>query len=177
MEKPTDRTVHQNGWVVADLDAAIHKWVAELGVGPFFVTEYGPQFTNLTYRGSPGELRMRVGISQMGPMQVELIEPTTNDPSAYRDMYPAGSGGFHHMCVYTHDIEADTAYFDKLGYAAVNKGEVGAIKFAYYDTRPLMGCMWEVAEIAPGSDERRERMRMLCANWDGTNPIRDGSEM
>ena len=91
MQKPTDRTVHQNSWVVDDLDAAIHKWIHELGVGPFFVSEYGDQFSNLTYRGQPGELRMRIGVSQAGPVQIELIQPTTDHPSAYRDMYPAGT--------------------------------------------------------------------------------------
>ena len=53
MDRPTDRTVYQNAWVVADLDAAMNKWVNELGVGPFFVTEYSSQFSNLPYRGNP----------------------------------------------------------------------------------------------------------------------------
>lgn len=177
MDKPTDRTVYQNAWVVDDLDAAMNKWVNELGVGPFFVTEYGDQFASLTYRGKPAEISMRIGVSQAGPLQIELIQPTSNDPSAYRDAYPPGTEGFHHMCVYSHDMAADTEYFERLGYPAVTAGEVGPIKFAYFDTRPLMGCMWEVVEKAPGSDERRERLQTICANWDGINPIRRGDEM
>ncbi len=177
MKKPTDRTVYQNAWVVEDLDAAMHKWIHELGVGPFFVSEYGDQFSNLTYRGQPGELRMRIGVSQAGPVQIELIQPTTDHPSAYRDMYPAGTSGFHHMCVYTHDMQADTAYFEGLGYPAVNSGEVGPVKFAYFDTRELMGCMWEVVERLPGADTRGERIKALCANWDGRDPIRSGNQI
>ena len=177
MDKPTDRTVYQNAWVVDDLDEAMHKWVNELGVGPFFVTEYGDQYSNLTYRGQPGELRMRIGISQAGPVQIEIIQPTTDDPSAYRDVYPAGTSGFHHMCVYTDDMAAFREHFERLGYPAVNAGEVGPIKFAYFDTRPLMGCMWEVVERVPGSNERAERIKAHCANWDGTNPIRQGGEI
>ena len=74
MDKPTDRTVYQNAWVVDDLDAAMNKWVNELGVGPFFVTEYGDQFASLTYRGKPAEISMRIGVSQAGPLQIELIQ-------------------------------------------------------------------------------------------------------
>lgn len=177
MDRPTDRTVYQNAWVVPDLDEAMHKWVSELGVGPFFVTEYGSQFANLTYRGRPAEISMRIGVSQAGPVQIELIQPTSDDPSAYRDVYAAGTGGFHHMCVYSDDMAADTAYFERLGYPAVTAGEVGPIRFAYFDTRPLMGCMWEVVERVPGADDRRARLQAICASWDGKDPIRKSREL
>ena len=36
VNKPTDRTVFQNAWVVDDVETACMKWVNEMGVGPFF---------------------------------------------------------------------------------------------------------------------------------------------
>ena len=55
MQGPTDRTVFQNAWVVHDLDTAMKRWVDEIGVGPFFVAEHGPQLTEVEYRGQPSE--------------------------------------------------------------------------------------------------------------------------
>ena len=75
MDKPTDRTIFQNAWVVDDVEAACMKWVNELGVGPFFLTEYRDTFDEVVYRGSPDRLDMYVAIAQAGPVQIELIQP------------------------------------------------------------------------------------------------------
>ena len=50
MNRPTDRTIFQNAWVVDDVEAACMKWVNEMGVGPFFITEYTNQFSDVYYR-------------------------------------------------------------------------------------------------------------------------------
>ncbi len=171
LDKPTDRTVFQNAWVVDDVEAACMKWVNEMGVGPFYVTEYTDEFTDLTYRGQPAELSMFVAIAQAGPVQIEIIQPKV-ERCAYRDSVPAGTDGFHHICVWTHDIDADSAYFESLGYPTANRGRAGDIVFAYYDTRPLMNCM---LEVVTQSDSIVERFAMIAAaaeNWDGKHPIR-----
>lgn len=174
---PTDRTIFQNAWVVDDVEQAATRWADELGVGPFFVTEYTDQFSNISYRGQPSELSMIVALAQAGPVQVELIQPTTDLPCAYRDSVAPGTVGFHHMCVWTHDIDADTAYMDGLGYPAATMGDAGHVRFAYYDTRPLMGCMLEVVEHRPGIVERFQRIADAGAAWDGTRPVRAASEL
>jgi len=67
MNKPTDRTIFQNAWVVPDIESACMKWVNELGVGPFFLTDYTPgTFEEITYRGEPSDLSMKVAIAQAG---------------------------------------------------------------------------------------------------------------
>ncbi len=170
-QRPTDRTVFQNAWVVDDVEAACRKWTTELGVGPFFITEYANQFTDVSYRGQPGELSMIIGVAQAGPVQIELIQPRVAR-CAYRDSVAPGTVGFHHMCVWTHDIEADTAYFAQLGYPAANRGTVGDIQFAYYDTRPLLGCMLEVVTKSDAIVERFKAIALAAENWDGKDPVR-----
>lgn len=177
-DKPTNRSIFQNAWVVDDLDAAMQKWATEMGVGPFFVAEHGPAFKEVRYRGEPSELAMKVALAQAGPVQIELIQPTTNKPCAYRDSVPAGSGmGFHHMCVWTHDIDADSAYFEQLGYPTTNIGSTGNAWFAYYDTRPLMGCMLEVVERKPEIEAVFGRIAEVCAAWDGSKPVRNMTDL
>ena len=98
LNRPTDRTVFQNAWVVDDVEAACMKWVNEMGVGPFFVTEYTDQISDITYRGEPADLSMFVAIAQAGPVQIELIQPTVAR-CAYRDSVPPGTVGFN-TCAY-----------------------------------------------------------------------------
>ena len=171
MNKPTDRTVFQNAWVVDDVEAACMKWVREMGIGPFFLAEYTNQFTQVTYRGEPATLSMKVAMAQAGPVQIELIEPTC-EPCAYRDSVHKGTTGFHHVCVWTLDFDADRAYFAELGYEAVNTGKVGPIDFAYFDTRPLMGCMLEVVTRHEAIEARYAEIAAASVNWDGKAPIR-----
>ena len=119
MKKPTDRTVFQNAWVVKDIEIACLRWADEMGVGPFFLNEYPTgTFSDVTYRGEPADLAMKVAIAQAGPVQIELIEPIT-EQCAYRDSVPKGSEGFHHMCVWTLDFDADRSYFESFGYETV----------------------------------------------------------
>ena len=172
MDKPTDRSVFQNAWVVDDIEVACRKWVDELGVGPFHIADYTPEtFDEITYQGQPSELAMRVGIAQAGNVQIELIEPIS-EKCAYRDSVPKGTMAFHHMCVWTLDFEADHAYFDKLGYPAANTGKLGDIEFAYFDTRPLLGCMLEVVTKADSVVQNFESYKEIAKNWDGKDPIR-----
>jgi hypothetical protein len=173
---PTDRTIFQNAWVVDDVEAAAMRWADQMGVGPFFVTEH-TGITDVTYRGQPGELSMIVALAQAGPMQIELIQPTV-DQCAYRDSVAPGTLGFHHMCVWTHDIDADTAYFEGLGYPAANRAKAnGVVGFAYYDTRPLLGAMLEVVEYNPMIEARFGAIADACAAWDGTRPVRSADEI
>ena len=172
MDKPTDRTIFQNAWVVDDIEAACRKWVNEMGIGPFFLTDYtADTFEQVTYRGQPATLAMRVAIAQAGPVQIELIEPVS-EICAYRDSVPKGQTGFHHMCVWTHDFDADLHYMESLGYPAANTGKVRHIQFAYFDARPLMGCMLEVVTRNEDLVQRFARVADAARDWNGQNPVR-----
>tara|TARA_B100000470_G_scaffold176787_1_gene141042 strand:- start:48 stop:569 length:522 start_codon:yes stop_codon:yes gene_type:complete len=168
---PTNRTVFQNAWVVSDLESACMKWVNQMGIGPFFVSNYEDAFTEVTYRNQPAELSMRVALAQAGPVQIELIEPLTQQ-CAYRDVVSAGQSGFHHMCVWSEDFEADQAYFEELGYVAANTGRSGITQFAYFDTRAFMGCMLELVTRHAAIETRFAEIAAAAVNWDGSDPIR-----
>ena len=167
---PLRRAFFQNAWVVDDLEVAIKQWVNELGVGPFFVTEYRDAFQDVIYRGERGVLDMKVALAQNGPVQVELIEPSST-PSAYRDSVKSGTG-FHHMCAWSEDVSADVAYLESLGYPAANTAKVRDIEFAYVDTRPLLGCMLEFVTVNAPTQARFAEIAAAGEHWDGTDPIR-----
>jgi len=170
---PTDRTVFQNAWVVPDLSAAIKHWTEVMKVGPFFVLEHSNTIINVRHRGVPGSIAMTIGIAQAGPVQIELIEVHGDGPNCYRDIYAPGQGGFHHMCVWTHDIDKDNAYFSDNGFAIATEGQVeSGLRFAYYDTFATLGGMIEVMEKTPEAEGMFELIRAASVDWDGSDPMR-----
>ena len=170
---PTRRTVTQNAWVVTDIEAAAEAWSRTLGIGPFFMGTYPASlFEGMTYRGGPGELTMRTAIAYSGDLQIELIEPLGDAPNAYRDVYPPGESGFHHVCFWTDNLEADLVAYAAAGAITVNKGTMrGGPGFAYVDTRKQFGCMTELLEPHPHVVELFAGWKRKSEAWDGKEAI------
>ncbi len=170
---PLQSAAFQNAWVVDDLETACTAWVQQLGVGPFFITEYAPgAFASVTYRGAPSELAMRIGIAQAGPIQIELIQPIT-EQSAFRMSVPAGSGqGFHHIGIWTENFDQALAEFNDLGFETINTGRTRSTDFAYLDARPLLGCMLEIVTKTPLIERRFSEIAAAAEGWQGDAPLR-----
>jgi hypothetical protein len=167
------RDFFQTGWVVNDLRTAMQEWVDATSGGPFFVRERVKP-DDMIYRGQPAELEMSVAIAMIGGMQIELIQQLSDSPSAYRDAFPAGTVGLHHIGGFSDDIDSDIARYRKAGIAVATQGSVGGMRFVYFDTRASIGCMTELLDRRHGASlERRIRMATAAAeSWDGTDPFR-----
>jgi hypothetical protein len=61
---------------------------------------------------------------------------------------------------------------ENLGYTAANTGKVNEVTFAYFDARPLMGCMLEVVSYNENTEKRFENIATAAKNWDGADPLR-----
>ncbi len=173
MTTPIARTIMQNAWVVDDVEQACLSWTKSIGVGPFFIYEFVGKFSDVKYYGKPAELDIIVGLAHAGSVQIELIQPVTKK-SAYRDMVPEGTTGFHHTCVWSNDFEADVNYFESRGLATINSGALGITKFAYFDTRTIMGCMLEIATRNEEVEAFTRVISEAAKDWDGTDPVRYG---
>ena len=170
--------VLQYAYVVADLDEGIRHWVETVGAGPFFVMR---DFlgNDLTYRGASSTTRVNYAFGQCGPVQIQLIAQDDPGPSIYRDMYPPGEEGFHHVCalVPLDGWDAQLARFADAGYALASSLTT-TVPAVYYDCRRDLGHFVELY----GRTERTERffatVREAHESWDGvTDPVRarDGS--
>lgn len=163
----------QMAFVVPDLDAAIAHWVTVQGVGPFHVMRHCA-VSNAVYRGGqPVEVDFGVAIAQWGGVQVELIQQYCDTPSAYRDVYARGEGGFHHTCVVVPDLEAAIAHYAAQGAPLAIRGDFGAVKWAYIDTRAQFGCMTELVGENPDIRAFFKVIADSAVDWDGTNPVRE----
>jgi hypothetical protein len=165
------RTVIQTAYVVNDIEAAMARWTTAFGVGPFF---YNPdvRVTDPQYRGVRTEVRFAGALAQAGSVQVELIQPLGDGPSCYRDLYPAGRQGPHHVAVFAADYDAEVARYRRLGYAEAFSGSNRDMRFAYFDTSADLGVMVEVLEDVPWVRAAFAMVKAAGDSWDGTDPVR-----
>ncbi len=99
----------QLGFVVEDLFQAMKGHADALGIGPWQIyTIQPPELTHMTIRGRPESYGLKVGITQVGNVQWELIQPREG-PSIYREFLKRKPGGGHvRVCRYGKDFGRDS---------------------------------------------------------------------
>jgi hypothetical protein len=156
--------------VVTDVVAAAWDWVDLHGAGPFLLLP--PADFEAPYRGGVTRLRYRIGVTQLGPMQVELIEVLDDSPSYFRDMYAPGEAGPHHLSSVTSDFDGALAHYTARGFEPVSVFGSSAGRVAYVDTRPATGLFTEILEQTDVMLHGLRKTAAICATWDGTDPVR-----
>jgi hypothetical protein len=168
---PLARDFMQQAWVVDDLEASMRAWTATCSVGPFFVLEHVPM-SDLRYRGKPAELDCTIALAQAGRTQIELIVQHCDNPSVYRDLVPKGRGGFHHMALICDHYDRDLKHYVDAGFAVATSGSFGDTRFAYLDTKAVLGCAIELLEARESILEHFRMIADAASGWDGRDPVR-----
>jgi len=167
-----NRDYMQLCWVVTDLEAAMDHWIKTAGAGPFFVFDT-VSFTDSNYRGQPMDIQpMKASMGQFGDTQIELVQPTGDDPGIWSDLFPFGKGGFHHTGLYCTDYEEQRDAYVAAGCEVAFEGLMMGAKTCYIDTSPQLGFMTELVTANPIAEQVFGTIRSASENWDGTDPIR-----
>jgi hypothetical protein len=164
------RPLFQAAWVVENLDSALRHW-GSLGVGPFFV--FRKLAIDFQYRGNPATAEVSFALAQAGPMQIELVAQHDARPSAYRDTYPLGKSGFHHVGCLVEDYDAAIGSYITREIELVVEGVNGGVRYAYLDTRHEIGCMTEIVGNRASLASMYEMIRIAGQDWDRHDPIRE----
>lgn len=128
----------QLGYVYPD-PAAAQAQLVRLG-GRAFTHFHDAPVHGQILRGAPMESRQNLTFGFVGPLNIELIEPTEgrNIYSEFLDSVPAG--GLHHIGWKVDDIDAAAAAMTAAGLAEIQSGRFGAgTRFAYFDARETLG--------------------------------------
>jgi hypothetical protein len=162
----------QNGYVVRDLERAVHHWVTVVGVGPFFMLEH-VDFAELYLRGEKIKIDMSVAVAYWGTIQVELIVQPDGAPSIYSEFAAVHGEGLQHVGVMTDSVAEHIARLRQDGVEPVQWGATGSgIRFAYVATDQHPGGMIEIIETGPAISGFFKMAEDAARNWDGTNPLR-----
>lgn len=178
----------QYAYFVNDVDAAIKRWVNMFGAGPFLKIAHWDGARDHYYRGQPTTEDLTHAHGQCGAVQIQLTQQHNDLPSIWRDMYPAGEEGFHHVAIMVDDYDAERArlikagcevgeefYYDTgvehLGIKDANVPARGRV--VYLDARPLIGCFVEILERNSVIQYEFDAVRRLHEEWDGSgDPVR-----
>lgn len=156
--------IMQYAWVVPNLEAAIVRWHATLGVGPFLVSR-NLKIDQALHRGRPCHVAFSTAVAQSGSAQIELIEQHHDGPSAFRDTVPVGETRLHHVAIIADDYEATMRRYAHVDTAW--QGRFGDVRFAYLDTSATLGAMLEILEDKPAIRAFCGAVRKTADRWDG----------
>jgi len=76
---------------------------------------------------------------------------------------------------FAEDVDAEGDRLRRLGFDEVMTATLpvmGGMRIAWYDTRPLLGCMAEVYEESSMMRRLYQRIAASAADWDGSDPLR-----
>ena len=142
--------VAQVAIIVEDLDKAVENYWRLFGIGPWHIYTYGkPLVKKMTYHGEPSEYKMRLALSYLGPLRIELIEMLEGD-TVYADFVKEHGYGLHHFGVLVDDMEEAIAQAEAAGLTMTQDGAGfgldGDGHYAYLDTEEIIGVTLELIE-------------------------------
>jgi len=164
--------IRQIAFFVPDIKIAARRHAAMFGSGPYYVAEHIP-LTLCEYRGRPAELDHSSAYGQWGDVMVEMVQQNNPGPSVFRDMYPDGGQGVHHVALIVQDMRAVMKDFNQAGYETALYAEVMAgAGFAMMDCVRDYGHFVEIYEPSEVLLGVYSLVRGAAQNWNGGDVIR-----
>ena len=140
--------------LVEDLDKAVENYWTMFGIGPWHFYTYGkPLVRQMSYHGQPADHQMRIALSQIGPLRIELIEAKKGE-SIYADFIKERGYGVHHFGILVEDMRDALAQVDSVGLNMIQDGSGfgldGDGHYAYLDTVKSLGVTLELIQRPKG---------------------------
>jgi len=166
------------GYVVPDLEKAMHYWLDVMGIGPFFVETHDLP-VGFVFKGKPIHIRSKVALTFSGENYIELIEdfsPDETPNSLFLRDFPAGkihlAGGLQHLGCMVDDVNAAIEQAGARDHVLMT-AVVGPIRLAYIQPsrEAQAGTMLELIERGPFIERKIATVKAASIGWDGSNPI------
>jgi len=132
------RTVNHIGIAVNDIDKVIEKWSSMFGIGPWTFRDIGD--TDKKGRS----WKAKLAFADLGPVQIELIQPVEGRIFQSRFLETCGEG-LHHLGFYVDDVEGEVSNLLAQG-AKLLLGDPG--RFAYLGSGGPGGVIFELIKRA-----------------------------
>jgi hypothetical protein len=167
-----DRAIRQVAYFVPDAAQAARAHSAMFGSGPYYVAEHIP-LSLCRYRGREATLDHSSAYGQWGDVMIEFVQQNNDGPSVFRDIYPDGGQGFHHIALIVDDIKASIRAFEAAGHETGLYAEVSpGVGFAMMDCRRTLGHFVELYEPTEPLLGVYDLVRSAAQAWDGSDLIR-----
>ncbi len=142
--------INQIAIVVRDLEAVALSYWNILGIGPWTIYEWeAPLVYDRTYHGKPVWARERIALTQVGNVQLELLQ-SVEGPSIYTDWIAERGEGLHHINFLVDDVDEVAGILAAQGFCSIQSGRYGPTDrqgaFSYFDIQPLRA-IWEPVHV------------------------------
>ena len=139
-------TLAQVAIVVRDIEASAKRYSEILGLPvPEVITLVPGLEVNQTYCGQPSDARAKLAFFQLGPVQLELIEPMGGE-STWQEVLDRKGEGFHHIAFWVEDMQTRVDFLKEHSIPMVQRGDMGEGQFAYFDAEAQLGVVLELLE-------------------------------
>jgi len=141
----------QIGAVVKDAQATMDRLSEVFGFGPWIVHEWPKDREKMkgSYRGQPGDFRFLMAFTQLGSVELELVQPLEGD-NVYSDFLRDKGEGLHHIHFDLDEVDTALESLRDQGVEVIQSGtglRPGAI-WAYLNTGEVPGFGGITIEVA-----------------------------
>lgn len=144
-QAPKITGISQIGLVVRDCMATARTYEAEYGIGPWQTIEMGPAtVADMRIRGKPEPHAMRVAITRIGNVLIELVQPL-DDKSIYAEFLKEHGEGIHHVHFDIADYDSALTFFNGKWGGILQGGTISGTDYAYFDTQKALGMITAIA--------------------------------
>lgn len=145
----------QIGILVKDLERTTQLLGSLFGLGPFQFIEWPNRpDSKYYYRGTEQHIKNRQAFLQVGPLELEFIEPLEGDRNHFREFLEQKGEGIHHILFEVEDMDAVIETLSQHGVGVLQSGTGirPGTRWALLDTQDLVGFLVELRQLAPGCD-------------------------
>jgi methylmalonyl-CoA/ethylmalonyl-CoA epimerase len=144
MNKLDSTRVVQIGIIVKDVGKTAKAYAEVFGIPePEVVAIADDSFAHTDYRGQPSSAKGKAAFFDLGPVQMELIEPV-GAPSTWEEFLRTHGEGIHHIAFKTMDMVSARDFLASKGLETVQQGGWDGGQYAYVDGSKELGTILEL---------------------------------
>lgn len=146
--------ITQLGYVYKDIEKQAKLIEQIFGVPKINIIDV-PELS-IIFRGSESKIHLKMAFTQIGDMQIELIQWVDGD-SLYKEFIEQGKEGLQHYGVYAEGLEKFVEEMKKKGFQSIQSGKIASAKYDYFDTTDVFGVFFELIEQTSRRSRRKKK--------------------
>ncbi len=144
MEKLDNPVVVQIGVIVRDVAKSARRYAEVFGIPvPQIVEIANDSFARTVHRGQPSRASGKAAFFDLGPVQMELIEPV-GAPSTWDEFLQTKGEGIHHIAFRVTEMPAAIEFLKSKGMECIQEGGWDGGQYAYVDASAQLGTILEL---------------------------------
>jgi 4-hydroxyphenylpyruvate dioxygenase-like putative hemolysin len=144
MNKLDSATVVQIGIIVKDAEKTASHYAEVFGIPkPAVVPIADDAFANTNYRGQSSTAKGKAAFFDLGPVQMELIEPV-GAPSTWEEFLRTHGEGIHHIAFKTGNLTHARKFLGSRGMETIQSGAWDGGQYAYIESTKQLGTILEL---------------------------------